>query len=298
MNDTASLAQSITGGASKQTYYTIKFMVDKDLVDHAYRAYAYFRWVDDVVDIHAASKAERSEFIQRQKSLIGGLSAGKRFAALRDEERLALDVLQECADPQGDLKSYFEKTIAVIEFDARRRGRFISGRELSWYSTMLAEGVMHAVHHFIGHRCRYPLTPDRTHAALGAHVAHMLRDAHEDVEDGIFNIPWEYLEKHRIEPTDFDSMAYRQWVEEQVRLSWAYMASGKRYLQAVENLRCRIVGHWYSARFVNVLRAIEKDHHLLRREYPEQKNRSAWLRMAWIGFWVPLKHLLSNLQTS
>jgi len=41
------LAATITRTASKQTYYTIRFLVDAGLVEDAYRAYAYFRWVDD-----------------------------------------------------------------------------------------------------------------------------------------------------------------------------------------------------------------------------------------------------------
>ena len=43
------LAPSITKTASKQTYYTIRFLVDRERVADAYRAYAYFRWVDDTL---------------------------------------------------------------------------------------------------------------------------------------------------------------------------------------------------------------------------------------------------------
>ncbi len=43
-------AESITRSASKQTYYTIGFLVDRERVADAYRAYAYFRWVDDTLD--------------------------------------------------------------------------------------------------------------------------------------------------------------------------------------------------------------------------------------------------------
>ena len=44
------LAAYITWAASKQTYYTIRFLVDRDRVPDAYRTYAYFRWVDDRLD--------------------------------------------------------------------------------------------------------------------------------------------------------------------------------------------------------------------------------------------------------
>ena len=45
-----SLATSITRAASKQTYYIVRFLVDRDRVPDAYQAYAYFRWVDDYLD--------------------------------------------------------------------------------------------------------------------------------------------------------------------------------------------------------------------------------------------------------
>ena len=53
-----SLAARITQNASKQTYYTIRLLVDRDLVPDAYRAYAYFRWVDDVLDAPLADCPE------------------------------------------------------------------------------------------------------------------------------------------------------------------------------------------------------------------------------------------------
>jgi len=65
-----SSAASITKAASKQTYYTIRFLVDRDRVDDAYRAYGYFRWVDDVLDADSGSRSERMAFVERQKSLL------------------------------------------------------------------------------------------------------------------------------------------------------------------------------------------------------------------------------------
>ena len=52
-NISGALAAAITKSASKQTYYTIRFFVDRGRVDDAYRAYGYFRWVDDVLDAEA-----------------------------------------------------------------------------------------------------------------------------------------------------------------------------------------------------------------------------------------------------
>ena len=59
---TISIASSITKAASKQTYYTIRFLVDRERVDDAYRAYGYFRWVDDTLDAESSSGAGTNRF--------------------------------------------------------------------------------------------------------------------------------------------------------------------------------------------------------------------------------------------
>ena len=65
------LAPSITKAASKQTYYTIRFLADRERVADAYRAYAYFRWVDDTLDAKSdLSVRNELTFLERQKSLL------------------------------------------------------------------------------------------------------------------------------------------------------------------------------------------------------------------------------------
>ena len=56
------IAPAITKAASKQTYYTIRFLVDHDRVEDAYRAYAYFRWVDDTLDAGSSSGVDAQRF--------------------------------------------------------------------------------------------------------------------------------------------------------------------------------------------------------------------------------------------
>ena len=73
-----SLASSITKAASRQTYYTIRFLVEPARREDAYRAYGYFRWVDDVLDAEVPSgptpgvvgRIERRVFVDRQKALL------------------------------------------------------------------------------------------------------------------------------------------------------------------------------------------------------------------------------------
>jgi len=53
------LAQSITWRGSKLAYIIGRVLVDRDLENEYYKGYAYFRWVDDIIDSTNTTKEER-----------------------------------------------------------------------------------------------------------------------------------------------------------------------------------------------------------------------------------------------
>lgn len=260
------LAASITRQASSQTYYTIQFLVDRGLTLNAYRTYGYFRWLDDQLDQGDWDRTERMAFVARQKALIERCYRNERPGGhLLDEEWLVVQLIDSDRDYGSGLHAYIHNMMAVMAFDAERRGRLISQAELSAYTRWLAIGVTEAMHYFIGHECYSPHTSMRYLAVTAAHITHMLRDTLDDVKAGYFNIPREY----GIEPGDVSSDAYRQWVQGRVRLARSYFSTGRDYLDQVESTRCRIAGNAYTARFERVLDTIERDGYLLRAGYPE-----------------------------
>ena len=197
---TTALAQSITQASSKQTYYTARLLVDKGLVNDCYRAYAYFRWADDIIDVSSQSSDERSYFIRRQRGLIDRLYRKERPDDLTPEEEIVADLISHDRGENSGLQSFIYNFLAVIEFDAYRRGRLISQQELTRYSQSLGNGVTDCIQYFIGHGHPYPTTDNRYLAATAAHIAHMLRDMVLDTAEGFINIPREYLEAHSISP--------------------------------------------------------------------------------------------------
>ena len=90
---TARLARSITWASSKQSYLTARLLADRDLVDDCLRAYAYFRWADDMIDISLSGEAARTAFIERQKTLIDALYRGERPEDLSPEEAMLADLI-------------------------------------------------------------------------------------------------------------------------------------------------------------------------------------------------------------
>jgi len=284
------LAAAITRAASKQTYYTVRFLVDRGLVDDAYRAYAYFRWVDDWLDQETRPRTERLAFVKRQQTLIDGCYRGEPLAGLSPEECLLADLIQQDTAKNSGLQAYIRYMMAVMAFDADRRGRLISQREFDDYTHWLAVAVTEALHYFIGHNCTSPRDQTRYLAVTGAHVTHMLRDALEDAQAGYYNIPREVVAANGIAPWDVESQAYRDWVKERVYKARACFRAGRDYLARVENLRCRIAGYAYTRRFEVVLDCIEREGYLLRAQYPERRGRGRGVEMIGSALWMALKY--------
>lgn len=294
MKETAALARAITWSSSKQTYYTARLMVDRDLVDDFFRAYAYFRWADDMIDIRAETADQRLAFTHRQKLLIDGLYAGEAMSDLALEERILADLVASDRYVDSGLQSFIRKMFAIIEFDAGRKGRPVSAAELTWYTEVLGQSVIDGIQYFVGNRHRYARDAHKYLAGIAAHISHLLRDTLQDVADGFFNIPVEYLEAHALGPAQVDAPAIREWVQEQVARARRGFRLGKEYINAMGVLRCKIVAHWYCARFEAVLDAIEGDHYLLRSEYPEQRSLITWVKMLKLAAGITLRHLTGS----
>ena len=282
------IAPSVTKAASKQTYYTIRFLVDRERVADAYRAYAYFRWVDDTLDADSAPSAakasdaqERFTFLARQKSLLEKCYQGESIQDITVEEKMLVELIQRNPEENSGLQSYLHNMMQVMEFDSKRRGRLISQTELNEYSRWLATAVTEAMHYFIGHSCHAPRPHDETRylAVTAAHIVHMLRDTFDDVQAGYYNIPSEVLEASHTQPQDIQSKVYRAWVQSRVQLARKYFRAGRDYLARVENPRCRLAGFAYTARFEWLLDTIERENYVLRPEYDERKTLGTGLHM-------------------
>jgi len=275
----AELAETITRSSSKQTYYTLRVFADRDLVADSYRAYAYFRWVDDRLDEDGLSQSQRIIFLQQQKKLLVSCLDGVFPDAPSPEEAMLVDLFHRKPGKNDGLQAYLQCMMAVMEFYVQRRGRLISQEELDQYTGWLAVAVTENLHYFIGNRCAAPVGEQRYIAVTAAHITHMLRDTLEDVEKGYFNIPREYLAEHQITAGEVKSPAYREWVHQRVKLARDYFRQGEAYLSQVQSLRCRVAGWVYVARFAYVLDLIEKDGYRLRHSYPERKQLDGILYM-------------------
>jgi phytoene/squalene synthetase len=284
-------ASAITKAASKQTYYTIRFLVDRARVEDAYRAYAYFRWVDDVLDADSGSgpvlseveASERRAFLERQKSLLEECIRGQAPRDANIQEKMLVELVQSDPGKNSGLRAYLRNMMLVMDFDVRRRGRLIAQVELNEYTRWLAIAVTEAMHYFIGQGAFAPRDETRYLAVSAAHITHMLRDTCDDVRAGYYNTPREVLEANHIGPQDVHSGAYRAWVRSRVKLAREYFEAGRVYFRRVQNTRHRLAGFAYMARFEWLLETIEREGFILRPQYNERKSIGTGLRMSWLA---------------
>jgi hypothetical protein len=281
---------AITRQASKQTYYTIRWFVDRQRVGDAYRAYGYFRWLDDLLDSDSDRQVDQVAILQRQQAILQACYRGVTPGELSAEELMLYDLVQSDPAEDSGLHTYLQNMMAVMRFDVARRGRVISQDELSEYTRLLASAVSEALYYFIGNSQAAAGSETRYLAVSAAHITHMLRDSYEDTLMGYYNIPGEFLDAHQIAPQDLESEAYRAWVRRRVELAGKYFQLGRAFLAQSKSLRCRMAGYAYTARFEWVLKMIRSDGYRLRRDYAGRKSLRAGL---WIG-WSTLVGLLTS----
>ena len=283
MDNSSSISRSITRAASRQTFYTIWMLADRELADDAYRAYAYFRWVDDWLDTPGRVPAECRLFAARQRHLIDRCYAGDPPAALEpagshpgrsDSRRSGQGQPPGClyrqhdgrhdvrcrAPRSGDLPGRTECLPAVVVC-GRDRGPSL----LHWAPRARTQrfGPLPG-----GHR-----GPHHTYASR-----HPRR-----CPGWLLQYQLGVPERPRISPLDVDHDAYRDWVRMRVDLARRYFAAGRRYFSQVRSRRCRLAAYAYTARFDIVLDMIERDGYVLRQDYGAVQV--AWCPPAhgWLG---------------
>lgn len=276
-----SLAARITKAGSRQTYFTFRCLADRERVKAGFQAYAYFRWLDDLLDCTSGTAQGKAELLERQMSMLDACYRREAPGEVTTEEQMLVDLVQADLEEHSGLQIYLRNMMQVMAFDVARCGRLVSQAELDEYSRLLSSAVTELMYYLFGHD--HSPAPDNTryHAVFAAHIVHMLRDLVEDIEVGYFNLPSELVRAGMLSPEQVNSLAFRKWVFSRVALAHKYFQLGRQSIARAKSFRCRLAGYAYIARFEWMLRAIERDQYSLRRDYPERKSFKALVWMVW-----------------
>jgi phytoene/squalene synthetase len=252
-------AKTIVRESNKLTYLIIHLLVDKNLRSDCFKAYAYFRWFDDMIDDTTDSTDEIMMLISRQKTIIYGAYDQKTQSAESIEEEILIDLINNDNKQESFLKSYILNFFSIIEFDAARKGEYINEQKLKWYSETVGKAVTDCIFYFIGNHIDYPERENRYLAAEAAHITHMLRDYREDIKTGYFNIPNEYLIEKKITIDDINCDEFRHWVKNRTIMARENFSEGKKYIYSLKIFRTKIAALWFCLRFEKVIDVLEKN---------------------------------------
>lgn len=260
------LARSITWNASKLTYFIGRLFVDHDLKEDFFRAYAYFRWIDDIVDEANTTREKRMLFIGRQDALIQSLFSGDTLVDdLHPEEELLVQLMQARHHHRDNLRSFVENMFAIIKFDSHRKDCYITTAQLDWYSQSLSRSVVDGLQYFIGNDHDYPRSENQYSAAIAAHITHLLRDTIPDIANGFINIPHDVIPEQDIQSADHPSV--RNWVRARVLLARKHFRDGREYIRSLKVKRCQLASYLYCRQFERILDTIERDGYVVRHAY-------------------------------
>lgn len=266
MIPTHSLATSLTWKGSKLTYLIGRLLVDRRLKGDFFRAYAYFRWLDDMIDETGIPQTRRMQIVARQSALIRSLfSDAAPVSDLCPEEEMLVRLVGHPHNHGDRLRSFTENMFAIIEFDAHRKDRQITTPELDWYSERLSQSVVDGLQYFIGNDHDYPESEHKYSAAHAAHITHLLRDTVQDIANGFINIPQDVLIQPSLNALADDAL--RAWVKDRVGLARRLFQEGRSYIQTIQVRRCRLASHLYCTQFERILDTIERDRYVLRSAY-------------------------------
>lgn len=280
MNKTDQLAREITKKSGLETYYIIKFLADKHKVNDAYKAYAYFRWLDDQIDENLKNRKDKQKFIKRQKTIIELSYRRKKPAIVHPQERMITELIENDSKPNSKLKSYIMNFFSIIAFDAGRKDKIIPEKKLNWYSETIGKAATDCILYFIGNNISYTESTDQYKAASAAHIVHSLRDLKHDLKTGYINIPKEFLEKNKSDITNISDYELIPWVKNRTGLAKRYFESGKKYIKKLPNPKCKLAAILYCLRFEPLIFIIEKDKYILRENYNNRLNIMSCLKTA------------------
>ena len=181
---TSNLASAITKAASKQTYYTIRFLVTGhgSMTPTGIRLFPLGGRRPRRRCVLRSGPGRRRAFARELDSWTVRNPCWThclRGEAPRDadpHEAMLVELVRHADPSDARLEAYLRHMMLVMDFDVRRRGRLVSQAELDEYTRWLATAVTEAMHYFIGNGAA---APDDEHPLAGclgrAHPAHAPR---------------------------------------------------------------------------------------------------------------------------
>ncbi len=251
-------AESITRKSTHFGYLLCKTFFKAETTLPLFQAYAYFRWLDDLVDQSNDSKESLASFMIRQKNLVTSWYNDESPQVSNLYETFIRETISHDKANELQLHSMIENFIEAIAWDVSRRYSIVSKHELGIYSLRLGRSYAEGLLFGLGMKSNnpnYDIALDKCGSA--AHIAHTLRDLSIDLNLGYINISCEDMKLFDIDPLDPTLHGIGKWVAFSVEKAEALFSEGKIYQKTFPTIKSRIVFDIVCSRYLSVLRRVK-----------------------------------------
>jgi len=276
-SDLIGVAKKRTKASNSTAYTLVRLFGRADRREYGFAIYAYFRWLDDIVDSPESSYQEKKSLMERQGEFLEGLYAGRPIpAGTLLEEQLARCFVAFDRQNQFALRNDVLGMFAVLMHDLGRSGEPLASSELNAYILMESRAFVNMIRFFCGEEGDFPGAQDYCEG-VACKLVHLLRDFREDLDSGWANIAQEDVAAFGVSLDNINDESFQNWVKSQVQHARDLFAIGKRDLESSHNLRYKVADILYCTKYEDILTTIEKDGFRLRVSYNRSLHHKLWL---------------------
>lgn len=291
-----SVACEVTRTCNPTAYRLARLFFNRSMLPVYCLGYAYFRWLDDLVDAPNALNNLVRTMLDRQRDIISAMyeyETQSIYLALNIYEQMLVELISYDRTNGQSLQTYITDMLGLLEFDAKRRYQLCKQKDLDDYSRSLGRAYTKVLQICTARGNFLANNHEDNLAGYAAHQAHILRDFYIDVPLGYFNISQEYMKSlgytlEQLSSMELDQLDLRPWVRDTVSTGTRAFIQGLKAIKQIRNWRCRLLGYVTSAQYIYVLEKIKQNDYCLQRDYTassiEKRRMLAWaLKMSFIS---------------
>jgi phytoene/squalene synthetase len=223
-----------------------------------FTAYAYFRWLDDIIDQENISREAASRLVARQRSLTRAWYAGSDPFPSNQFEALLQGAIEYDRMSEYRLHHMIHCFLSALAWDAERRHTIVTQQDLDRYSLHLGRAYAEGLLFGLGLN---PVCSDyrgpRDLCGTAAHLTHLLRDLFIDLELGYVNISSRDMERFCIDIADPELRGTKQWVMFTIERAHTLFLQGRRHRDGLPTMRARLVFDIACLRYLWTLKRIK-----------------------------------------
>lgn len=237
-------------------YWINRILLNPDAFPISCFIYAYFRWLDDLVDSPGMPNCTMSTILRSQRQSIVGQFAGQEDERkdLNPYEKMMLLAVHMALRSGYSIEQPILDMLDALELDSLRRYSVATKETLDEISFKLGRAYTDFYWIFTNDPLCPPLPDDVYMLGFGAYQVHMLRDFYEDLSLGYYNVSIEDLSQLNLDNKEGLALADKSsWVEMMAKKALGSLQLGLLSLEHVPNERFRFICYSTSAKYCDYL---------------------------------------------